>query len=188
MIKFIRIEAFIALILLVLLLPLFIITAIAIKFETKGSILFWSKRYGIKKKIFLMPKFRSMVNETPIASTQTLIKPEKYITQVGKFIRKTSIDELPQLWSVLKNDMSFIGPRPLLSTERNLLSQRETFHGNNLRPGITGWAQVNGRDNNSPKKKIEYEKFYIKNKSLILDFKIILKTFMIIFKYKNISH
>ena len=183
-----RLEPLIALALLIIISPFLILITLIIKFQSKGPTLFWSKRYGLKKHIFYMPKFRSMMTNTPIASTQTLKKPELYITKVGRIIRKTSVDELPQLWSIVTGRMSFIGPRPLLSTERRLLSAREKFKGNNIRPGITGWAQVNGRDNNSPKKKIEYEKFYLANKSFIMDIKIILKTFAILFNFKNITH
>ena len=186
--KFIKIEPMVALVLLTLLLPFLLLIALIIKIETRGNILFWSRRYGKKKILFLMPKFRSMVTYTPIASTQTLKEPERYITKVGRFIRKTSIDEIPQLWSIIMGKMSFIGPRPLLYTEKKLLSEREKFNGNNLNPGITGWAQVNGRDNNNTKKKIEHEKFYLDNRSINLDIKIILKTITIIFNFKNIAH
>ena len=186
--RFIKIEPIIAFILLMLLLPFLLLVALIIKIETRGNVLFWSRRYGKRKKLFFMPKFRSMVTNTPIASTQTLKEPEQYITKVGNFIRKTSIDEIPQLWSIIMGKMSFIGPRPLLYTEKKLLSEREKFNGNNLNPGITGWAQVNGRDNNSPKKKIEYEKYYLENKSINLDIKILLKTITIFFNFKNIAH
>ena len=157
--RFIKIEPIIAFILLILLLPFLLLVALIIKIDTRGNVLFWSRRYGKRKKLFFMPKFRSMVTDTPIASTQTLKKPEQYITKVGSFIRKTSIDEIPQLWSIVMGKMSFIGPRPLLYTEKKLLSEREKFNGNNLNPGITGWAQVNGRDNNSPKKKLNTKNF-----------------------------
>lgn len=182
------IERAIAVIILIVILPILILVSFLIKIESNGSLLFWSKRYGLKKKIFYMPKFRSMTTNAPITSTQTFKNPEQYITNVGKIIRKTSIDELPQLWSIITGNMSFIGPRPLLSTEKRLLSEREKFFGNDIKPGITGWAQVNGRDKNSPQKKIEYEKFYLENKSLILNLKILLKTFIILINFKNITH
>jgi O-antigen biosynthesis protein WbqP len=183
-----KLEPLIALAILVMISPFLIFIILIIKFESKGPALFWSKRYGLSKNIFYMPKFRSMIIDTPIASTQTLKRPELYVTKFGNLIRKTSVDELPQLWSIVLGNMSFIGPRPLLSTEKKLLSQREKFKGNDIKPGITGWAQVNGRDNNSPKKKIEYEKFYVANKSFLLDVKIILKTFIILLNFKNITH
>ena len=183
-----KLEPLIALTILVLISPFLILIMLIIKLESKGPALFWSKRYGLNKNTFYMPKFRSMIIDTPIASTQTLKKPELYVTQFGNIIRKTSLDELPQLWSIVLGKMSFIGPRPLLSTEKKLLSQREVFKGNNIKPGITGWAQVNGRDKNSPKKKIEYEKFYLANRSYFMDIKIILKTFSILFNFKNINH
>ena len=183
-----KLEPLIALAILVIISPFLIFIMLIIKLESKGPALFWSKRYGLNKNIFYMPKFRSMIIDTPISSTQTLKAPELYVTKFGNVVRKTSVDELPQLWSVVLGNMSFIGPRPLLSTEKKLLSQREAFKGNNIKPGITGWAQVNGRDNNSPKKKIEYEKFYLANKSFLMDVKIIFKTFIILFNFKNITH
>ena len=183
-----KLEPLIALTILVIISPFLILIMLIIKLESKGPALFWSKRYGLNKNIFYMPKFRSMIVDTPIASTQTLKTPELYVTKFGNVIRKTSVDELPQLWSIVLGNMSFIGPRPLVSTEKKLLSLRETFKGNNIKPGITGWAQVNGRDNNSPKKKIEYEKFYLANRTPFMDIKIILKTISILFNYKNITH
>ena len=183
-----KIQPLIAIFLLIILSPLLILIMLVIKFESKGPVLFWSKRYGIDRKMFFMPKFRSMIKNTPIASTQTLKKPNQYITNFGKIIRKTSVDELPQLWSIIIGKMSFIGPRPLLSTEKKLLSERGKFKGNDLKPGITGWAQVNGRDTNSPQMKMKYEKYYIENKSFFLNCKIILKTFFIVFRLKNITH
>ena len=188
LIKKIKFEMVIALVMIILLFPFMFFTAVLIKIESKGPFLFWSKRYGISKNLFYMPKFRSMSINTPIVTTRRLINPDVYITRVGKIIRKTSIDELPQLWSIFIGDMSFIGPRPLLWTEKRLLSQREKFKGNSIKPGITGWAQVNGRDMNSPQKKIEHEKFYIKNKSIILNIKIIAKTLIILLSFKNIAH
>ena len=181
-------ESLIAFILLLILSPLMIIVILLIKLETRGPSIFWSKRYGLNKKIFLMPKFRSMILNTPIASSQTLKKPNQYITFFGKIIRKTSFDELPQLWSIITGEMSFIGPRPLLSTEKKLLSEREKFRGNQIKPGITGWAQVNGRDQNSPQMKIKHEKYYIENNSIYLKCKIILKTFILLLQFKNIRH
>jgi len=183
-----RLEKLIALTILMLIFPFLILMAIIIKIESPGNILFWSKRYGVNKKIFLMPKFRSMKVSAPISSTQTFKNPDLFITKFGKIMRKMSIDELPQLWSIVTGEMSFIGPRPLLSTEKKLLAEREKFKGNTIKPGLTGWAQVNGRDKNSPKEKINYERFYIKNKSFFLDFKIIFKTLIIIFNFRNITH
>lgn len=183
-----KLEQLIALFILIIISPFFILISLIIKYETKGDAIFWSRRYGARKKIFLMPKFRSMITSAPLASTQTLQKSHLYVTKFGKIIRKTSIDELPQLWSIFTGKMSFIGPRPLLSTEKKLLSEREKFNGNFIKPGLTGWAQVNGRDKISPKKKMEYEKFYIENKSFLLNLKIIIRTFTILFNFKNISH
>ena len=186
--KKMKIENLIAFVLLIILCPFLVLIILLIKLDAKGPALFWSKRYGFNKKIFFMPKFRSMIISAPVSSTQTFKNPDLYITSIGRIIRKTSIDEIPQLWSIVTGEMSFIGPRPLLFTEKKLLSERERFEGNNLKPGITGWAQINGRDSNSPKKKMEHEKFYIKNRSLILNIKIIFKTFIILLNFKNITH
>lgn len=168
--------------------PLFIMIYILIKKEDRGDPLYWSKRVGKNNKLFLMPKFRSMRLNTPQVATHLLNDPDQYLTKIGKFIRKTSIDELPQLWSVLVGDMSMVGPRPALYNQDDLIELR-TKKGIHLqKPGITGWAQINGRDEIPIPKKVELDEYYIKNKSMFFDLKIIALTCLKVLKKDGVSH
>lgn len=161
---------------------------VAVKVTSKGPALHWSKRVGQNNKIFLMPKFRSMRVDTPQVATHLLADPKKYLTPIGGLIRKTSLDELPQLLSVLKGDMSFVGPRPALFNQDDLVGLR-TQHGvEKLKPGITGWAQVNGRDELPIPVKVEFDKYYLKNKSIYLDIKILFMTVFKVIRSHGISH
>ena len=166
----------------------FICIAIIIKSESRGPSIFYSKRFGKNKSIFLMPKFRSMKVNTPQLATNLLNNSENYITTFGIFLRKTSLDELPQLWSILKGDMTFVGPRPALFNQYDLIDLRQRFGINLLTPGLTGWAQINGRDQVSLYKKVEIERFYQKNQSIMLDLKILYLTFLKVIKMKDIKH
>jgi O-antigen biosynthesis protein WbqP len=166
----------------------FICIAIIIKSESRGPSIFYSKRFGKNKNIFLMPKFRSMKVNTPQLATNLLNNSENYITTFGIFLRKTSLDELPQLWSILKGDMTFVGPRPALFNQYDLIDLRQKFGINLLTPGLTGWAQINGRDQISLYKKVEIERFYQKNQSIMLDLKILYLTFLKVIKMKDIKH
>ena len=166
----------------------FICIAIIIKSESRGPSIFYSKRFGKNKNIFLMPKFRSMKVNTPQLATNLLNNSENYITTFGIFLRKTSLDELPQLWSILKGDMTFVGPRPALFNQYDLIDLRQKFGINLLTPGLTGWAQINGRDEISVYKKVEIERFYQKNQSIMLDLKILYLTFLKVIKMKDIKH
>ena len=166
----------------------FICIAIIIKSESRGPSIFYSKRFGKNKNIFLMPKFRSMKVNTPQLATNLLNNSENYITTFGIFLRKTSLDELPQLWSILKGDMTFVGPRPALFNQYDLIDLRQRFGINLLTPGLTGWAQINGRDQVSLYKKVEIERFYQKNQSIMLDLKILYLTFLKVIKMKDIKH
>jgi len=166
----------------------FICIAIIIKSESRGPSIFYSKRFGKNKNIFLMPKFRSMKVNTPQLATNLLNNSENYITTFGMFLRKTSLDELPQLWSILKGDMTFVGPRPALFNQYDLIDLRQKFGLNLLTPGLTGWAQINGRDQISLYKKVEIERFYQINQSIMLDLKILYLTFLKVIKMKDIKH
>jgi O-antigen biosynthesis protein WbqP len=166
----------------------FLIIFILIKLTSKGPAIFWSKRIGIDKKFFLMPKFRTMITDTPNVATHLLEEPDKYTTPIGSFLRKTSLDELPQLLSVIKGDMTFVGPRPALFNQNDLINMRETFDIFDLKPGITGWAQIQGRDSISIEEKVKLDNFYKINKNFFLDIYIIFKTIIRVFHDKNISH
>ena len=154
----------------------------------KDSFIFWSKRIGINNSIFFMPKIRTMISETPQVATHLMDDQNKYITKLGYFLRSTSMDEILQLWSIIKGDMSLVGPRPALYNQIDLIDLRNINKINHLIPGITGLAQINGRDSLSIVDKVDIEKIYLKKKSFFFDIKIILMTFIVIFKRSNIAH
>ena len=162
---------------LVLLSPLLLLTAIAIKLDSKGPVMFTQKRVGRDKKYFRMYKFRSMYIDTPHETpTHLLEDPETYITRVGRIIRRTSIDELPQLLNILKGDMAIIGPRPALFNQYDLVAERDRYNANAVRPGLTGWAQINGRDELPIDVKARYDGEYCEKLSLGFDIKCFLMT------------
>jgi len=164
-------------ILLIALLPLLLVITTIIKTTSKGQVVFTQKRIGADKKEFNIYKFRTMYSDTPKnMPTHLLDRPEKYITPIGKILRKTSLDELPQLLNIIKGEMSFVGPRPALYNQHDLIGLRDQYDVNKLRPGITGWAQVNGRDELEISVKVQYDKYYLENRSLWLDIKIIFMT------------
>jgi O-antigen biosynthesis protein WbqP len=166
-----------SLIMIILTLPLTILICAAIAVTSPGPILFKQKRVGQYCKNFNIFKFRTMYHNTPKdIPTHLLESPDTYITGIGKFLRKTSLDELPQLINVLKGEMSFVGPRPALYNQYDLIELREKFNVNDIRPGITGWAQINGRDELSIPQKVEYDRQYILHMSLVFDIKIIFLT------------
>lgn len=165
-----------------------LIIAILIKLESPGPSIFLSKRFGKDNKFFLMPKFRTMKIDTPQVATHLLINSEEYLTKFGKLLRKASLDELPQLWSIFKGDMTFIGPRPALFNQNDLINLRMKYNIHSLKPGLTGWAQVNGRDDISINDKVKMENFYLKNHSFVLNLKIIYLTFFKVVKMKDIKH
>lgn len=167
--------------------PIFIITSILIKLESKGSIIFKQIRVGKDSKPFYIYKFRSMKTDAPNMATNDLKNPEVYITRVGKFIRKTSIDELPQLFNILKGDMSIVGPRPVIEKERDLLQLRREYYIDKIKPGVTGWAQINGRDNLDTEEKVKYDKEYLCNRSIKFDVYIIFKTVIKVLKGSDIK-
>lgn len=171
---------------IVVLSPIFIITSILIKLESKGSIIFKQIRVGKDSRPFYIYKFRSMKTDAPNMATNDLKNPEMYITRVGKFIRKTSIDELPQLFNILKGDMSIVGPRPVIEKEYDLLQLRRECYVDKIKPGVTGWAQINGRDNLDAEEKVKYDKEYLYNRSIKFDIYILLKTFKKVIKGSDI--
>ena len=165
-----------------------ILIALFVKLTSKGPALYWSDRVGINNTIFSMPKFRTMSLDTPEVATHLMSDPDLYLTSFGSFLRKFSLDELPQLWSILKGDMSFIGPRPALYNQDDLVDLRTKKGIHRLVPGVTGWAQVNGRDDIPIPLKVEYDEYYMNNKSIILDLKIVWMTAVNVLRKRGIKH
>lgn len=172
---------------LVLLLPLFVVS-LAVRLTSKGPVLYWSDRVGRHNQIFKMPKFRSMKVGTPAVATHLLSNPDIYLTSIGGFLRKTSLDELPQLWSILVGDMSFVGPRPALFNQRDLIELRTENGVHLLVPGLTGWAQINGRDELPIPKKVALDIEYLNKKSIFFDIEIIFKTALRVLRRDNVAH
>ena len=172
---------------LVFLLPVLII-AVMVKLTSRGPVLFWSARVGRRNLIFQMPKFRSMRVGTPAVATHLLDNPQNHLTPIGGFLRKSSLDELPQLWSIIKGDMSFVGPRPALFNQDDLIALRTQYGVDRLLPGLTGWAQINGRDALPIPQKVALDVEYMKRQSLWFDFKIILLTALKVIKRESIAH
>jgi len=172
---------------LVLLVPILVIAGL-IRLTSKGPALYWSDRVGIDNSIFKMPKFRTMRIDTPAVATHLLANPDAYLTPIGPFLRKTSLDELPQLWSVLKGDMSFVGPRPALFNQDDLIQLRTEKNIHRLTPGITGWAQINGRDELPIPVKVSFDEEYLKKRSFFFDMKILWMTFLKVMKREGVSH
>lgn len=168
-------------------LPL-ILVFFAVRLTSRGPTLHWSKRIGKDNQIFLMPKFRSMKLNTPQVATHLLTDPNQYLTPIGGFIRKTSLDELPQLLSVLRGDMSFVGPRPALFNQDDLRELRTKYGVEKLKPGITGWAQINGRDELPIRTKVDFDRYYLENQSILFDFKILTLTVLKVAKRDGVSH
>jgi len=165
-----------------------LLIAIEIRRTSKGSALYWSDRIGKNNKIFKMPKFRSMLIGTPAIATHLLDNPEAYLSPIGSFLRSTSLDELPQLFSVLRGDMSFVGPRPALFNQDDLIALRTQKGVDKLLPGITGWAQVNGRDELSILDKVTLDVEYLNRQSFWFDMKILWMTFLKVIKKDGVSH
>ncbi len=180
------IDIFCSLIGLILLSPVFIITAILIRIESKGDVIFKQLRVGKNGKTFYIYKFRSMKIDTPTMATNDMKNPEMYITKVGKFIRKTSIDELPQLINILMGDMSIVGPRPVIDKETDLINLRKQNKIDVILPGITGWAQINGRDNLGNEEKVKYDKEYLEKRSIKFDLYIMCMTVLKVLKRDDI--
>ena len=165
-----------------------ILIAISIRLTSKGPALYWSDRVGSNNLIFKMPKFRSMIIETPALATHLLKEPDTYLSPIGSFLRRSSLDELPQLFSILKGDMTFVGPRPALFNQNNLINLRTKNGVDKLLPGITGWAQVNGRDKLSIPDKVLLDIEYLKKQSILFDIKILWMTFLKVIKRDGLYH
>ncbi|HEY7802875.1 MAG TPA: sugar transferase [Orrella sp.] len=173
--------------LLLLSLPFFIV-AILVKLTSPGPVLYWSQRVGRHNRLFAMPKFRSMRTDTPVVATHLLTNPDAYLTPIGSLLRRTSLDELPQLLSIIKGDMSFVGPRPALFNQNDLIEARTALGIDKLTPGLTGWAQVNGRDDLPIPQKVEFDRQYQIKQSFWFDIKIIWLTFVGVLRSDGVAH
>jgi O-antigen biosynthesis protein WbqP len=162
--------------------------AVAVRLTSPGPTLYWSDRVGRHNRIFRMPKFRSMLIDTPAVATHLLQNPDQWLTPVGSFLRKSSLDELPQLWSILKGDMSFVGPRPALFNQNDLIALRTEKGVHELVPGLTGWAQVNGRDELPIPQKVALDAEYLRKQSLLFDLKILWMTALKVLARDGVSH
>ncbi|MGO4478346.1 sugar transferase [Massilia sp. 2TAF26] len=177
-----------ALIASLIFLPLLSVLAVVVKLTSKGPVLYWSDRVGRDNRMFSMPKLRTMRTDTPVVATHLLSDPNQYLTPVGGFLRRTSLDELPQLWCILTGDMSVVGPRPALFNQQNLIELR-TEHGvHTIRPGLTGWAQINGRDELPIPDKVRLDADYLHRQSFVFDAKVMILTFIKVARREGITH
>jgi O-antigen biosynthesis protein WbqP len=181
-------DVFLALVLLVLCIVPLLVLALVIKLTSRGPIVYWSERVGRDNLLFQMPKLRSLRIDTPQVATHLLVNPEQWYTPIGAFLRKSSFDELPQLWSILKGDMSFVGPRPALFNQTDLIQARTQRGIHRLLPGVTGWAQVNGRDEITMTAKVDLDEEYLQRWSNLYDLKILWLTVLAVLRKKNITH
>lgn len=162
--------------------------AVLVALNSRGAVLYWSDRVGVRNAIFRMPKFRTMKTGVPVVATHLFKDPDRYVTTVGKWLRKTSLDELPQLWSIIVGDMSFVGPRPALYNQDDLIALRTEKGVHLLTPGLTGWAQIHGRDDLPIPVKVQYDEYYLKHQSWRLDLQIIWETFFKAIKGEGVTH
>ena len=165
-----------------------LLVGIFVKLTSPGPVLYWSDRVGVNNSIFRMPKFRTMQIDTPAVATHLLTDPDRFLTPIGKFLRKSSLDELPQLLSILRGDMSFVGPRPALFNQDDLIELRTRKGVHALTPGLTGWAQINGRDELPIPVKVDFDEYYLNNRSLALDLRIIFLTALKVVKSEGVTH
>lgn len=172
---------------LLLLIPLAVV-ALLVKLTSRGPVLYWSDRIGRHNRIFRMPKFRSMRVGTPAVATHLLTDPQSHLTPIGSFLRQSSLDELPQLWSILVGDMSFVGPRPALYNQDDLIAQRTECGVHQLVPGLTGWAQINGRDELPIAEKVRLDVEYLQQQSFGLDIRILWLTFVKVLRSEGVAH
>jgi O-antigen biosynthesis protein WbqP len=177
-----------AMVLGVLLLPLLLFVALAVRITSPGPAIYWSDRVGRDNALFRMPKFRSMRTDTPAVATHLLVQPDRYLTSIGSFLRRSSVDELPQLWSILNGDMSFVGPRPALFNQDDLIALRLDAGIHRLRPGLTGWAQINGRDDIPIPEKVALDRHYLIHRSLWMDLRIVAITAAKVVRRNNVAH
>jgi len=173
--------------LFVLLIPIGLV-ALMVKMTSPGPAVYWSERVGRYNKLFKMPKFRTMRVDTPAVATHLLLDPDQFLTPVGSFLRKSSLDELPQLWSIIKGDMSLVGPRPALFNQHDLVELRTRHRVDQVRPGLTGWAQINGRDELPIPDKVKLDLVYVKEQSFALDLKIIFLTLLKVLRRDGVAH
>lgn len=173
--------------LLVLILPI-VVLALLVRLTSPGPVLYWSDRVGRYNRVFRMPKFRSMRVGTPVVATHLLSDPRTHLTPIGSFLRESSLDELPQLWNILAGDMSFVGPRPALFNQDDLIEMRTAAGVHKLLPGLTGWAQVNGRDELPIPVKVKLDAEYLQRRSLAFDLKILWLTFVKVLRRDGVSH
>ncbi len=172
---------------LVFVMPILLV-ALLVKLTSKGPALYWSNRIGAGNKLFKMPKFRTMKMDTPAVATHLLKNPDQFLTPIGSFLRKTSLDELPQLWSIFVGDMSIVGPRPALFNQDDLVVLRTKAGVDKLLPGLTGWAQINGRDELPIPEKVKFDVYYLENQSFWLDIRIILLTIKKVLCKEGVQH
>lgn len=165
-----------------------LLVALLVKLTSKGPVLYWSDRVGRNNAIFEMPKFRTMRIETPAVATHLLGDPDRWLTPIGKFLRKSSLDELPQLFSIIKGDMSFVGPRPALYNQDDLIALRTEKGVHLLTPGLTGWAQINGRDELPIPVKVEFDEYYLNHLSFSFDMQILFRTFFKVLCREGVQH
>lgn len=173
-------DIILSVVLIIVALPLLVVVSLIIVIDDGFPVLFVQKRVGYRRKTFPIIKFRTMRVDAPQAATRELINPDRYITRFGRFLRRTSIDELPQLFNILSGKMSLVGPRPVVENETQLIALRERYGIYSLKPGVTGWAQINGRDLVSVEDKVRMDRYYLENQSLLLDLKIILRTIHVV--------
>lgn len=181
-------DVVLGLLLLPLLCVLMLVIGIAVKLTSKGPVLYWSDRIGRNNKIFRMAKFRTMRLNTPEVATHLLRDPESYVTVLGPFLRKTSLDELPQIFSIVKGDLSFVGPRPALHNQNDLVALRIERGVHELIPGLTGWAQINGRDDLPISLKVEYDCEYMRRRTFLFDLKILFLTLLKVIRREGVAH
>ena len=181
-------DVLVAAVWLVALCGLFFLLSVIVLLTSPGPAIYWSDRVGQRNRIFKMPKFRTMRIDTPAVATHLLADPDKVLTPIGSFLRRSSLDELPQLWSILKGDMSFVGPRPALFNQYDLISLRTQYGVDALVPGLTGWAQVSGRDALSIEDKVQFDLQYLQRRSFLMDMKILYMTFIKVIRRAEVSH
>lgn len=182
------IDLFGAVSLIIILSPILLVLSILVKLTSNGPVIHWSKRIGRNNEVFLMAKFRTMKIETPQIATHLMSDPDSYLTSIGGYFRRKSLDELPQLVNILKGEISFVGPRPALFNQDDLIEARTKVKVHSIRPGITGWAQIHGRDEIPIPQKVEHDHYYLENRSLFLDFRILLETFFKVIREDGVSH
>jgi O-antigen biosynthesis protein WbqP len=181
-------DVFVALVALIVTAPITLAVAVAVRMTSPGPVLYWSDRVGRGSRLFRMPKFRTMRVGTPVVATDRLQDPRRHLTPIGAFLRKLSLDELPQLWCVLVGDMSLVGPRPALFNQHELIEARRATGIDRLRPGITGWAQVNGRDEISDERKVQLDAEYLRRRSPAMDARILFLTVRRVVSADGVSH